>query len=108
MFNQQTLMDRQMTVRFDTKPPESDHDSKNIQGKLPSGLKSIGKGINLPSGIINGNGVSGHLAGALTALNGIQQPQLQQAQQGPDLNLLTSLGINLNGTAPSLMSTQIF
>lgn len=97
MFNQQTLMDRQMTVRFDTKPPsESENEAK--QSKLPSGLKSIGKGLNLSGGAI-GNGVPGNLAGAL--LNGMQQ---QQQSQTPDLNLLSSLGINLNGTAPSLMS----
>ena len=54
MFNRQQLLDRQMTVRFDTKPPELT-DLPDIKAtimappKLPSGLKSIGSGLNLGS-----------------------------------------------------------
>lgn len=55
MFNRQQLMDRQMTVRFDAKPPDSldllllqqqQQESKPTP-KLPSGLKSIGTGLSI-------------------------------------------------------------
>lgn len=47
MFHTQQLLDRQMTVRFDTKPPKEDEGGKSSSSsnKLPSGLKSIGSGI---------------------------------------------------------------
>lgn len=84
MFNKQTLMDRQMTVRFDTKPPTKEEEynrekslmSSSSQAKLPSGLKSIGNslGLNLlgssgsaaPAPVANPLSLS-----ALTALTGL-------------------------------------
>jgi len=60
---------------------------------LPSGLKSIGKPLMqipqaAPSNIVD----------ALSMLKGLQQQQQQQS--------VPNLGINLNGTAPSLLSTN--
>ena len=58
MFHKQQLMDRQMTVRFDAKPPELGDLANELAKqqpavmappKLPSGLKSIGSGLNLGS-----------------------------------------------------------
>lgn len=80
MFNQQVLNDRQMNVRFDAKPPSSEEEKPK---NLPSGLKSIGKGISLPT---------------------LGTDSLLKSQTGPDLSMLSSLGININGTAPGLMS----
>lgn len=92
MFNNQQLLDRQMTVRFDTKPPRDDEPvSKNSSSsKLPSGLKSIGTGIGL-AGLLGGTNNLG-----LSGIGGLGQSN--------DLSALSSLGLNLNGTAPSLMS----
>lgn len=93
MFNNQQLLDRQMTVRFDTKPPRDDEsNSKNSSNssKLPSGLKSIGTGIGL--------------AGLLGSANNIGLGALGALGQSNDLSALSNLGLNLNGTAPSLMS----
>jgi len=87
MFNNQVLMERQMTVRFDHKPPSEAEQKKAEAAKLPSGLKSIGKGIQLP-------------APARPAI----VDALSLLKQVPALSALTNLGINLNGTAPSLMS----
>lgn len=93
MFNDQVLLDRQMTVRFDHKPPGGDAEHDSHQAKLPSGLKSIGKPLMqipqaAPSNIVD----------ALSMLKGLQQQQQQQS--------VPNLGINLNGTAPSLLSTN--
>jgi len=99
MFNNQTLMDRQMTVRFDTKPPRDDDpplksgSGNGNSSKLPSGLKSIGTGI----------GING-LLGSSQPTNGLSALISGLSNQVPDLSSLTNLGINLNGTAPSLMS----
>lgn len=82
MFNNQTLLDRQMSVRFDTKPPSESElleREKQAKARLPSGLKSIGKRIELPGSVGN-----------------------LPLQQNTPLSMLTELGINLNGTAPSL------
>lgn len=81
MFNNQTLMDRQMSVRFDAKPPsesELQDRERQAKSKLPSGLKTIGKRIELPT---------------VAATSPLQQTPL---------SMLTGLGLNLNGTAPSL------
>lgn len=118
MFNHQTLIDRQMTVRFDTKPPKEDEStSKNSSSssgpKLPSGLKSIGTslGINTLLGTTpmnnqptttsaSGNPLS---LGALTALTG-----LNGASGSSDLSSLTSsLGLNLNGSGFGMYSFLI-
>lgn len=93
MFNKQTLMDRQMTVRFDTKPPKEEELVKEksllgsgSQSKLPSGLRSIGNslGLNLlgsnqnTSPQSNNNSVNPLTLGALTS------------------DLSASLGLNVN------------
>lgn len=95
MFNNQQLLDRQMTVRFDTKPPRDDEPvSKNSSSsKLPSGLKSIGTGIGL-AGLLGGTNNLG-----LSGIGGLGQSN--------DLSALSSLGLNLNGTAPSLMTNLL-
>jgi len=86
MFNNQVLMERQMTVRFDHKAP-----SEAEIAKLPSGLKSIGKGIQLPAPSRPA------IVDALSLL-----------KQVPGFSALSNLGINLNGTAPSLISKMWF
>ena len=96
MFNNQTLMERQMTVRFDTKPPRDDEiksSSTSSSSKLPSGLKSIGTGL-VP--ILGSNGSSSNSLGSLGALGALGQTA--------DLSALSNFGINLNGNANSLMS----
>lgn len=71
MFNNQVLMDRKMTVRFDTKPSEDlKSSSHSSSSKLPSGLKSIG------SALLVGNAAPTATANpltlsALTALTGL-------------------------------------
>lgn len=85
MFNQQVLMDRQMSVRFDEKPPTEDELYEKQKAKLPSGLKSIGKGISLPSQ--NSNDISN---GSL----------------GLGLGMLNSLGINLQNNNGNDRNTQ--
>ncbi len=81
MFNQQMLMDRTMTVRFDGKPGASGGRDEPA-AKLPSGLKSIGKSI-LPA---------------------VAHSDAVKVLQNPIGQLLGGLGMNLNGTAPRLMS----
>lgn len=93
MFNQQVLLERQMTVRFDAKPAEKDEPAPPAVSKLPSGLKSIGKSI-LPTT----NSTTDAMKSVLTA---------GHLQTGIG-HLLSGLGMNLNGTAPSLMSKLCF
>ena len=82
MFHNQTLLDRTMTVRFDTKPQKDDDYMGGGGGgipkanKLPPGLKSIGSGI-----------------GSL--LQPSQQQQQHQHQQMNPLNTLSALS-NMN------------
>jgi len=99
MFNHQQLLDRQMTVRFDTKPPEENSKSSqsSSQAKLPSGLKSIGTGLNLNSLLTTNVPAVNQLSlGALTSLAGIQN---QPTASTPDFAALaTNLGLSLNGT----------
>ncbi len=112
MFNNQTLNDRQMTVRFDTKPPrDEDSNSKSSSSshasRLPSGLKSIGTGIGLNSLLGGaGGGGSGGVSSNNLALNALSVLGLGvgNGNSNPDLSALSSLGLNLNGTAPNLMS----
>jgi RNA recognition motif-containing protein len=93
MFNHQQLMDRQMTVRFDTKPPKDDDNIKSTtpsnQAKLPLGLKSIGTGLTnlLPKSASN---FSNNLTqiGGLSSLSNINSTN----------DLTSGLGINLNGS----------
>jgi hypothetical protein len=100
MLNRQTLMDRQLSVRFDTKPPESllseppelNGGGKGLMAppKLPSGLKSIGSGLSLTSlpppilnpsltqsnhynGMSNGNGLLSNPPLALADFNSFSQ-----------------------------------
>lgn len=94
MFNHQTLMDRQMTVRFDAKEKDEPSPQPAVVPKLPSGLKSIGKSI-LPA---TNNAATDAIKSALTA------GHLQATGIG---HLLTGLGMNLNGTAPSLMGDSL-
>ena len=97
MFNNQTLMERQMTVRFDTKPPRDDEiksSSSSSTSKLPSGLKSIGTGISIP--MLGSNGGNSNGMGPLGAMGALGQTA--------DLSALSNFGINLNGNATSLMS----
>jgi RNA recognition motif-containing protein len=99
MFNHQQLLDRQMTVRFDTKPPEENSKSSqsSSQAKLPSGLKSIGTGLNLNSLLTTNVPAVNQLSlGALTSLTGIQN---QSTTTTPDFAALASnFGLTLNGT----------
>jgi RNA recognition motif-containing protein len=77
MFDRQVLNDRQMNVRFDTKPPLKDEE-KSPTSSLPSGLKGIGTGL-IPSSSVT------------------PQPQIpkQQQQQQPEVNV-GGLGIDIN------------
>jgi translation initiation factor 2 beta subunit (eIF-2beta)/eIF-5 len=109
MFNHQQLLDRQMTVRFDTKPPEENSKSSSqssSQAKLPSGLKSIGTGLNLNSLLTTNVPAVNQLSlGALTSLAGIQN---QPTTTTPDFATLASnLGLSLNGTG-KLISLSFF
>ena len=99
MFNNQTLLDRKMTVRFDTKPPSEDEVEAKRTSKLPSGLKSIGGGLgsilgSLGAGIGGGSGNAG--LGSLGSL----------ASSNSELSALATLGLSLNGTAPALGKNQ--
>lgn len=70
MFNNQVLMDRKMTVRFDTKPADDPKSSQSSSSKLPSGLKSIGNALLLgnPTPTATANPLT---LSALTALTGL-------------------------------------
>lgn len=96
MFNNQVLLDRQMTVRFDHKPPnesESERSSSSSSSRLPSGLKGIGKGLQLQGSNARPSGGGSSIVDALGLL---------QSKGG--LSMLGNLGINLSGTAPSFNS----
>ena len=106
MFNNQTLIDRQMTVRFDTKPPRDDDappkkTSQSTQ-RLPSGLKSIGAGIELNNLLGSGGGAASAPTAAQTTPN-LVSLLAGLSNNSSDLTSLANFGINLNGTAPSLM-----
>ena len=98
MFNNQVLMDRKMTVRFDTKPSEdSKSSSHSSSSKLPSGLKSIG------SALLVGNAAPTTTANpltlsALTALTGLTG-SINSASSSSGLaatdNFNTGLGKNI-------------
>lgn len=70
MFNNQVLMERKMTVRFDTKPSD---EPKGASGgsKLPSGLKSIGSALLLGGSASAATTANPLSLSALTALTGI-------------------------------------
>jgi RNA recognition motif-containing protein len=93
MFNHQQLMDRQMTVRFDTKPPKDDDINKSStsssQSKLPAGLKSIGTGLTnlLPK---SGSSFSANInqIGGLSNLSNMN----------PSNDLTPGISLNLNGS----------
>ena len=83
MLNKRKLLDREMTVRFDTKPPMDESAPSQLQVKLPSGLESIGSGLNLPS-----------LAPAM--------PLGALSVTGTDL---AGLGLNLNNSGMGLLGS---
>lgn len=91
MFDRQVLNDRQMNVRFDTKPPLKD-DEKSSSNSLPSGLKGIGTGL-IPST-------------SITPQMPKQQPEVNVGGLGIDLNTLSALAASLTGGAgnPALNS----
>lgn len=106
MFNKQMLLDREMNVRFDTKPPtkeEEEQSRSSGSSKLPSGLRSIGSGISGISSILaaaappatNALGALG-----LSSMNplGIGQPVSAAASNALTLGALTALaGLNSGG-----------
>ena len=101
MFNHQQLMDRQMTVRFDTKPPKDDDNKSSTpsnQTKLPAGLKSIGSGLTnlLPKSTSN-------FSNNLNQIGGISN--LSNMNQTNDLT--TGLGLNLNGSGIGMFKINI-
>ena len=77
MLNDQTLMGRKMTVRFDKDPGPSQEELDQLPSRLPEGLTSVGMGLgsggnpltnvasNLPSARSNTN----NIVGKLTKLN---------------------------------------
>ena len=83
MLNKRKLLDREMTVRFDTKPPMDESAPSQPQVKLPSGLQSIGSGLSLPG-----------LAPAL--------PLGALSVAGTDL---AGLGLNLNNSGMGLLGS---
>ena len=124
MFNHQQLLDRQMTVRFDTKPPYEEEVAPPVAPpqRLPSGLKSIGSGLasignfltpsnnnnnNLSNGnnrnsSLSPNGGGGSSSGNNNNNNGNnnQQQSMMAAlgNSGPVSDFAASLGINMNGS----------
>ena len=107
MLNRQTLMDRQLSVRFDTKPPESllseppellNGSGKGLMAppKLPSGLKSIGSGLSLtslPPPILNPSLTqSNHYHSMSNGNSLLSNPPLALA----DFNSYSQIGVGLN------------
>ena len=95
MFHNQTLLDRTMTVRFDTKPQKDDDYNGGSQSKpsskLPSGLKSIGTGIGSLLQPSMPSQTSMNPLNALSNMNSNPAP----APAAPDLSALASLaGLN--------------
>ncbi|RNA11658.1 myelin expression factor 2, partial [Brachionus plicatilis] len=70
MFNNQVLMERKMTVRFDTKPSDEAKGGGGA-GKLPSGLKSIGSALLLGNSAPAATTANPLTLSALTALSGL-------------------------------------
>ena len=106
MLNRQTLMDRQLSVRFDTKPPESllseppelNGGGKGLMAppKLPSGLKSIGSGLSLtslPPPMLNPSLTQSNHYNSMSNGNGLlSNPPLALA----DFNSFSQIGGGLN------------
>lgn len=109
MFNKQTLLDREMNVRFDTKPPsqEEEQQSRSSSGssKLPSGLRSIGTGIAGIGSLLAAATPNAGLGSAL-GLGGINPlgigAQPVAASNALTLGALTALaGLNTGGLGSS-------
>lgn len=114
MFNKQTLLDREMNVRFDTKPPtkeEEERSSRSSRGgsssdsRLPSGLRSIGSGLAPLIAAANTPQVN-PLSAALSGLGSIQSLSALGSQSvAPNaltLGALTALaGLNTAGLGSS-------
>lgn len=104
MFNKQVLLDREMNVRFDTKPPtkeEEDQSRSSSSSKLPSGLKSIGSGLGGIGSLLGASSApAANPLGAL-GLGGINPLGIntQPASNALTLGALTALaGLNSVGS----------
>lgn len=103
MFHNQVLLSRQMTVRFDTKPPKEEDAGQNAN-KLPSGLKSIGLGLGLNFGKTSDvSSTANPLASSLDALNMLTAAGIGASNSNPVANLSTLAGLaGLTGTSQNL------
>merc|ERR1719367_1106559 len=126
MFNNQSLYDRKITVRFDKQPGPTPEELSQLPSRLPEGLAGIGMGLgsggnpltdvakNLPnagnnqSGGNQGSNISSPNAAVLAALGaaGLAQPQSllpSQQMQAPNPSGIASL---MGGTSQANTSSQ--
>lgn len=113
MFNKQQLLDREMTVRFDTKPLTREEErererakSSSAREKLPSGLRSIGNSLGGLNNLLGATGGANPLPLGGLGLNPLASAMGQPSAVSSNVLTLGTLsalaGLNTAGASGDL------